>query len=77
MGRRRTFLDKRLANQISTRRRNSQQKNMERDRRRAQMIELLKEGEYPYTSTVRSWLSGELGKKASLITPEDIKPLIA
>ena len=76
MGQRRDFLDKRIANQIKTRRYNSSQKEMERDRREADMLKILKEGELPYTPGVLSWLSVKLDKKASRITPEDVATLV-
>ena len=77
MGQRRDFLDKRIANQIKTRRCNSSQKEMERDRREAAMLEILKDGELPYTPGVMSWLSVKLDKKAARITPKDIAALVS
>jgi len=76
MGQRRDFLDKRIANQIKTRRIKSRMKESERDRREAAMLGILKNGELPYTPGVMSWLSVKLGKKASRITPKDVKTLI-
>ena len=51
-------------------------KTQERLRRKARMIEKLKAGEPPYGPDVMSWLSRELGKKASRITSEDIKTFV-
>ncbi len=48
----------------------------ERLRRRARMLAALRAGEPPYRPDVMSWLSRELGKKASRITPEDVKALL-
>ncbi len=76
MGQRRDFLDKRIANQIKTRRINSRVKDAERDRREVAMLKILKQGELPYTPGVMSWLSVKLGKKASRITQKDIKALV-
>jgi hypothetical protein len=76
MGQRRDFLDKRIANQIETRRRKSGQKDAERDRREATMLKILKEGKLPYTPGVMSWLSAKLGKKAARITQKDVAALI-
>ncbi len=78
MGRRRDRLDKRLANQTTTRRVNSKQKNMEADRRQTQVMAILKEKgpKGPFTPGVMSWLSDRLGKKASQIQPADIKALL-
>jgi len=76
MGQRRTFLDKRIANQIETRRRKSRQKDAERDRRETAMLKILKNGELPYTPGVMSWLSVKLGKKAAKITQNDVSALV-
>jgi hypothetical protein len=76
MGRRRDRLNKRLARAIVTRRENSMTKTKERTRRDEQMQVILKKGELPYTPGVMSWLSGQLGKKASLVTSEDVKSLL-
>jgi hypothetical protein len=79
MGQRRDRLDKRLANQTLTRRSNSQQKNLASDRRKIQMIAILKAKgpEGPFTPGVMSWVSSQLGKKTSQIQSEDIKTLIS
>lgn len=76
MGRRRDRLDKRLANQIATRQKNSVKKHEESARRDRQMKELLKKGSFPYTPGILSWASVKLNKKAAEITEEDIKTLI-
>ncbi|MCK5270011.1 MAG: hypothetical protein KAJ46_04470 [Sedimentisphaerales bacterium] len=76
MGRRRDRLNKRLARAIVTRRENSMTKTKERTRREEQMQAILKQGELPYTPGVMSWLSGQLGKKASRVTSEDVKSLL-
>ncbi len=76
MGQRRDFLDKRIANQIKTRRIKSRMKESERDRREVAMLGILKDGELPYTPGVMSWLSVKLGKKASKITQKDVKSLV-
>ncbi len=76
MGRRRDRLDKRLANQISTRRVNSLKKEGERNRRDEQMVGILKAGQLPYTPGVMSYLSTRLDKKASQITADDVQSLL-
>ena len=76
MGRRRDRLDKRLANQIATRRVNSLKKEGERSRRDEQMVGILKAGQLPYTQGVMSYLSTRLQKKASRITAADVKSLL-
>jgi hypothetical protein len=60
-----------------SRRRNGLVKVKERARRRARLIEALKQGKPPYSPTVRSWLSAELDKPSKQITPEDIQRLLA
>ena len=77
MGQRRDRLNKRQSRAITTRRVNSLKKGQERTRRDEQMRSLLERGELPYTPGVMSWLSGRLGKKASNITGEDVKALLA
>ena len=76
MGHRRDRLNKRLSRAIVTRRENSLTKTKERTRREEQMQAILKQGELPYTPGVMSWLSGQLGKRASRVTPEDVKSLL-
>ncbi len=75
MGARRDRLDGRLAKAIKTRRRNSPLKTKERSRRAANMIALIKRSKPPYTPAVMSWLSRQLGKPATKITPQDIKAI--
>ena len=77
MGQRRDRLDKRLDNQISTRRKNSLKKTFERERRDEQILKLIRVGKFPYTPGVMSWLSEKLDKKASRITADDVKVLLA
>jgi len=77
MGRRRDRLNKRLARAITTRHENSLKKAKEQSRRDQQMHDILKQGQLPYTPGVMSWLSGQLNKKASRITTEDVKALLA
>ncbi|MBN2212492.1 MAG: hypothetical protein JW709_13930 [Sedimentisphaerales bacterium] len=76
MGRRRDRLDGRLERATAVRQENSTRKACERNRRDAQMIELMKTHSFPYTPAVMSWLSVKLGKRASRITPKDISALI-
>jgi len=76
MGQRRDRLDKRLANATITRQVNSLKKAKEQSRRDLIMLSILKEGQFPYTPGMMSWLSGKLAKKASRITEEDVKNLL-
>jgi hypothetical protein len=77
MGQRRDRLDKRVAAQTVTRQKNSRTKADERLRREKSMLEIIRKGQFPYTPGVMSWLSARLGKKASRITPADIKSVLA
>ena len=54
---------------------NSGRKASERARRDKRMSQILRAGSLPYSPAVMSWLSRKLDKKASRITPEDIKAL--
>ncbi|MFC1782250.1 hypothetical protein ACFL02_01525 [Planctomycetota bacterium] len=76
MGGRRDRIDKRNAAATSTRRKNSARKTAERTRREESMLAILKQGQFPYTPGVMSWLSERLDKKASRITPADVKALL-
>jgi hypothetical protein len=67
---------RRRSDAAETRARNRPVKAKERLRRKARMLETLKAGEPPYRPGVISWLSRELGKKASRITHEDVKGLL-
>ncbi|GEM_PF-938371 len=77
MGRRRDRLNKRLANQIVTRRHNSLVKAAQADRREQSMLTVMRAGQLPYTAGVMSWLSDKLGKKASRITQQDVEQVLA
>lgn len=60
----------------ATRARSRTIKRKERARREARVVEKLKEGSLPYAPAVMSWLSRELGKKATRITSEDVQALL-
>ena len=68
---------RRRADAAETTARNKIVKNKERARRDARMLEKVKGGSLPYTPFVMSWLSRKLDKRASRITPEDIRTLLA
>jgi hypothetical protein len=57
--------------------RNGIVKVKERARRDARMRDTLKKGKPPYSPAVLSWLSVQLNKPGRLITPEDVKKLLA
>ena len=67
----------RRSDAAATRLRNRVVKDAERARRDARMTQKVREGALPYTPGVMSWLSRTLDKKASRITLQDIKSLIA
>jgi hypothetical protein len=56
---------------------NGHRKRDERVRRDATMKELIKKGTLPYTPRILSWLSVQLGKPGRLITPDEVKKLVA
>lgn len=77
MGARRIRREQRQFDMAQSRRRNSPLKTKERARRHARLIEALRQGKAPYSPTVRSWLSAELGKPSSRITDDDVKQFLA
>jgi hypothetical protein len=54
---------------------NGHLKTRERERRQIRMLGLLKSGKFPYTPSVMSWVSHELGKPSAKITPADVTKL--
>jgi hypothetical protein len=76
MGQRRDRLDKRQAQAIAGRRKNSLKKTKERSRRDKQMLEIIKNGKFPYTAGVMGWIGQQLDKKPSQIVADDIKSLL-
>lgn len=59
-----------------SRSRNAPRKYQERTRRDARMLEMLRQGTWPYTRVVRNWLAVKLGKPAHRIAPEDVQKLL-
>ena len=51
---------------------NGMRKRKERSRRDAALEALVKKGKFPYTPTVRNWLSERLGKPMRQITQADV-----
>ena len=76
MGARRIRREQRAFDMALSRRTNGMRKMDERVRRKDRMIEIIKKGKLPYTPVVMSWLSGKLGKRSVLITPEDVQRLL-
>jgi hypothetical protein len=77
MGARRIRREQRRFDQNLSRRVNGLKKDAERERRLARLMELLKKGKFPYTPTVRNWLSQLLDKPASRIQEADVQKLLA
>jgi hypothetical protein len=77
MGARRIRREQRREDMATSRRDNGMRKMKERIRRTARMLEILKKGKWPYTPSIRSWLSAELDKPSSRIEPADVEKLLA
>ena len=78
MGMHRSALKRRRrTDAVMTKARNAGVKDNERARRDTRMLQTIKKGTLPYTPPVMSWLSRKLDKKASRITSEDIKIMMA
>jgi hypothetical protein len=60
-----------------SRHRNGILKSKERHRRDERMRAALKKAKPPYAPAVMSWLSSQLDKPARLVTPADVKKLLA
>ena len=63
-----TRMDRARANGKISRKENGHLKHKERAARDLRMIELLKKGKYPYTPSIASWVSGQIGKPFTQIT---------
>jgi hypothetical protein len=76
MGARRIRREQRRVDMAESRRCNGSRKVAERDRRRLRMIELIKQGQLPYTPAVMSWLSQQLNKPSRLIVQSEVDKMI-
>ena len=76
MGARRIRREQRATDQAFSRRTNGMRKMKERIRRDARMAELVKQGTFPYTPTILSWLSAKLDKPSRLITTDEVAALL-
>jgi hypothetical protein len=76
MGARRIRREQRAYDMAESRRRNGTDKNKERARRDARMLETVKQGKLPFTPPVMSWLSTKLNKPSRLITQADVTKLL-
>lgn len=77
MGARRIRREQRQVDMAESRRVNGPLKAKERARRDLRMKALIKKGTLPYTPPVLSWLSLQLNKPGRLITPADVKKVLA
>lgn len=77
MGARRIRREQRQVDMAESRFTNSFRKTKERARRDKRMREIVSKGQLPYTPPVLSWLSAQLDKPGRLITPDDVKKLMA
>jgi len=75
MGARRIRRNQRRFDMATSRTVNGHIKTAERERRSARMLTLLKAGKFPYTPSVMSWVSNELGKPTSRITAAEVTKL--
>lgn len=76
MGARRIRREQRRFDMALSRRVNGMKKDDERQRRTLRMKELIGKAKFPYTPTIRNWLSAELGKPASRIEEAEVKRLL-
>jgi hypothetical protein len=76
MGARRIRREQRQTDMATSRRVNSLVKDKERVRRDVRMLGLLKQGKYPYTPAVMSWLSARLDKPSGRITQADVDQVL-
>jgi hypothetical protein len=76
MGARRIRREQRREDMAESRHRNGIQKNKERVRREARLLDAVRKGKLPYTPPVMSWLSVRLNKPGRLITQEDVATLL-
>jgi len=70
-----TRMDRARANHKITRKENGHLKQKERIARDARMVELLKKGQFPYTPSIASWVSAQLGKPFTQITEAEAAAL--
>ena len=76
MGARRIRREQRRFDMALSRRENGMKKDKERQRRDLRMREIIRKGTFPYTPSVMSWLSEQLGKRSRLITQDDVHKLL-
>lgn len=77
MGARRIRRDQRQFDMALSRRVNGLVKMKERDRRDKRMVELVKTGKFPFTPSIRSWISQKLDIPSTRITEADVSKLVS
>lgn len=77
MGRRSETMRLDLLDARATKAANRIVKTKERSRRDHRMFEKIKAGSPPYSAGVMSWLSRQLDKKATKISPDDIQQVLS
>jgi hypothetical protein len=77
MGARRIRREQRRYDMWLSRRTNGMLKDKERVRRRTRMLDIIRNGKFPFTPPVLTWLSAELDKPSGRIVQADIDKLLA
>jgi hypothetical protein len=77
MGARRIRREQRQFDMALSRRVNGMRKTKERARREKRMQEILRQGKFPYTPSIMSYLSEKLDKPTSKIVAEDVQKFLA
>lgn len=75
MGARRIRRDQRRFDMAQSRTVNGHVKERERERRKTRMLTLIKAGKFPYTPSVMSWVSAQLGTPTSRIDEKAVAKL--
>lgn len=70
-----TRMDRARANHKISRKENGHLKQKERKARDLRMVELLKKGTFPYTPSIASWISAQLGKPFTQLTEAQVASL--
>ncbi len=77
MGARRDRFDMRMADQALSRTVNGKLKIAERARRAGRLAEAVSKVKFPYTPTIRSWISQAAGKPFAQLDEKAVKALVA
>lgn len=77
MGARRDRFDMRMADQALSRKVNGKAKIAERGRKSARLADLVAKHKFPYTPTLRSWISQAAGKPFAQLDEKAVKALVA